>query len=158
MNTHESGAVTTAIVKAEHPREEQWFMLATGRPARPGWRVLAARGDEYTEVKSLSVHKSRSEALDLARKWACANPRRFPGRLFIPINLELAAIEADVPTDHDSAFYMPMFPKRMPLCVNAAEAKSRLLITKGMDKEFRRKWATFRFIPVRVDDCYRQPD
>jgi len=147
----------TAIVKADHPLSEQWFMLATARPARPGWRILAARGDLYKEMIVIRASQSRSEALDLARDWARRHPNTHPGHLFVPINLELMALESTAPV-FNSSIYVPMWPKRMPLCANATEARDRIVITKGKDKEFAAKWAAWRFVPVRVDDCYRQPE
>lgn len=148
------------IVKADAPLVEQWFMLATARAARQGWHTLAARGDLYLELK-LPVTQSRSEALDNARSFCDRNPnivrRLYPKHLFIPINYELLALEGKSRVV-DRPEYVPMWPKRMPLCGCVEEAIGRIRITLGKDKDFARKWSGYRFLPVRVDDAVFIPD
>lgn len=130
-------------------------MLATARAKRPGWMMLAARRDLYLELP-LPTCKGRTMALDAARAWAAKNAnicrKLYPGCLLIPINLDLVGVDGPLPVQ-DLPQYVPMWPKRMPMCGAAEEALGRMRITLGADKDFARRWSQHRFIPVRVDDA-----
>lgn len=151
---------TSAIVKADEPLHEQWFMLATARAARPGWRILAARRDLYVEL-DIPVSESRTQALDRARGYLGNNAhmmsRLYPRHLLIPINYQLAVVEGSAPVA-DRPEYVPMWPKRMDISGCATEAVGRMRVILGKDKDFARRWSAYRFVPVRIDDAVFIPE
>lgn len=153
-----SGRGPVAIVQPDARTPEQWFALATLRASRPGWYVLASRGNRYREVLPRAggePYRTRSQALDETRKWVEANretvERLYPNHLFIPVNFSVA-VEAARPGGQDRPSYFPLFPTRMPLCGSYDEACGRVRVLLGADPGFAERWGSFRFVPVKVDD------
>lgn len=54
-----------------------------------------------------------------------------------------------------SGEWVPMFPKRLPLCGSAQEALERTGILLGSDDEFRRRWDGWVFAPVALHNAIK---
>lgn len=139
---------------------EQWFALATTRrQLHGGWSILAAKGDAYREIHLQAMLRSRQEALDqaLAYSRTSAAGRIYARHLLIPVRYDVMSIEPAHPAKSAMPPFVPMWPRRMPLCGSATEAIERVRILLGKDPEFARKWARHRFVPIRIDDAIQVP-
>lgn len=145
------------IVRSDVRFAEEWVCLATRRASRPNWRFLTQHAGNYAENR-FWLASSRSKLQDQVRNNLAGVFQNYPhlrGHLFVPINLSVGLDSLEpVP---DLPEYVPMFPRRMPTCSTATEAMERMRITRGKDKEFARKFAGYRFIPVRIDDAVLVP-
>lgn len=148
---------TVVLVRPDARPVEEWVCLATRRASRPHWRFLTQHAGGYAENR-FWLASSRGKLQDRVHNNLAEVFQNYPylrGHLFIPINLSvgLDALESVV----DVAEYVPMWPKRMPTCGTATEAMERMRITRARDKRFARKFAGYRFVPVRIDDAVLVP-
>lgn len=147
----------SVVVRSDVRPTEEWVCLATRRAARPHWRFLAQSAGDYMENR-FWMATSRNRLQDLLRNNLAEVFQNYPGlrgHLFVPINLSVGLDSLEPVLDVPD--YVPMFPRRMPTCGTATEAMERMRITRAKDKRFARKFAGYRFVPVRIDDAVMVP-